>query len=150
VGGRSCNQSRRWSYSDAPNAESGQRDFVGASITPEHNNNDRPIVETDNERADLSGPSVLSLDAAGPQMLPRTQISESQSSQEAVLDLMNPSEDFVPNNNYVAPPRLSSVNRAQQSPDAATHRSNAVPTTSRSSKDNQLFLPDQFLQEFIW
>jgi hypothetical protein len=136
--------------SNVTNTELGQRDVVDLNMQEQDNDN-CPTVETDNWQADLSGPAIIGskANAPHPQILSRRQTDEPQNWQEIGLDRLHSSGDFMPSDEFVARP-LSPVNRTQQSLGAQIRTPNHTPATSRSANRNQTFLPDRFVQEFIW
>jgi hypothetical protein len=140
----SCQEDSR--ILDAVNAQFDGRENLNADITQGCNTNSHTMVEVDITPADSSEPSILSLN---PEMSSRAQISESRNLSDVELGVVHPGVAFVPNVDFAAH-SISSVNNRQQPQESPKRPLNHTPTTSESTKKKQIFLPDQFVQEFIW
>jgi hypothetical protein len=128
------------------NAQFDGREISNADIMHGCNTNSRTMVEVDIRPADSSEPSILSLN---PEASSRALISESRNLSDVELGVVHPDTAFMSNADFAAR-SISSVKNRQQLQESPKIPLNPTPTTSDSTKKKQTFLPDQFVQEFIW
>lgn len=136
--------------SKVANTELGQSEVLGLN-TQEQDDNNCPVVETDNGQTDLSGPAIIGLKANPPhnQIPSRRKTDEPRDRREVELDRLHFSDAFIPNDELVIP-AFSPANKTQQSLGMQTRPPNHTSTTSGSPNRNQIVLSDWFVQEFMW